>query len=563
MKSKVIVGALLSAGILLTGCNSGSSSSQTTSSIQSYGTQSYGTQSATLNQSIEGLPQVSMSDVELIFKELGDSTGKIDTKHAVDIVLGKDMNAYNKIMALPTTGYQDALAKQQAIVASMPEFGGSLLTTGSREKYNLALFAAIFITNTSQTSSSDGVSQVGDITLSQTIERFAMVSHRFFGDNRLEEQDYTWSKNPSTFMAILNNTHAVGSINDISYNNIHQGPVGDCYFLAVLGGLINQRGAQYVANLINNDNGSYSVNYSNIHSVDSRIQVGTINDLEVAVGAYSGTHGNWLTILEQAFGNILMSDEYSFVYFGTNIPSAGIYSLPTFYTGMVSSKLPIGQYYPAFKFLTGHEVYEFTTDYNDKGDVNFKNVYASDQEGYVNFSAQQLSPKAMIKVIDDSLRDKRVVVLGTSVDTNALEEGDDPKFGKALPKDVVGTHAYTVLGHVNGKFIIRNPWGTNYTVTGQEGLVNGYNMVNGVFEVPDNEVFSIFTSVDIEQLPSIDSTPQVVNGQVVLTKKGKPVFTQGTSSLFAQFSTSNQDYIKHNFTGSINTQPNFFDNFAN
>lgn len=555
MKSKVLVSVLLSSGLLLTGCNVGSGSNKTATN---HSTQSYGTRSTIMTDN-ESLPQVNVADVKLIFNALADSSGKIDTQEAVDIVLGNHMDKYNLIMSLATTGYPDALNKQQALLSTFPDFNNSLLSQGSREQYNLALFAAIFITDTSSTNSSDGVDAVGDITLDKTLNNLDMVSHRFFGGNRMPSQDYTWSVQNGTFMAVLNNKHSNLDVNDISYNNIHQGAVGDCYFLSTLGALINQRGASYVANLIHNDNGNYSFDYTTVHSQESSIAVGNVNDLAVAVGAYSGAHGNWLNVIEQAFGNVLMSNEYSFIYFGNKAPTDGIYSLPTFFAGMISAKLPIGQYYTAFKFLTGHEVYEFSADYNDAGDTSFKNVYASNQEGYVNFAPNQLTTKQLISVVDRALNDGRVIVFGTTADANALEPSDDASHAKKLPPDVVGNHAYAVLAHKNGKFTVRNPWGTNYTPTGAEGLQNGYKMVNGVFEVPDSEVFSIFTQVDIEQLPGLDSTPQVVNGNVVLNSKGKPIFTTGSSNLFAGFLTSNQSYIKNNFTDSVNTQPNFFD----
>jgi hypothetical protein len=546
-KLNTLLVALLS-GIALVGCNEGSSAAQPANLT---------TNSATLAGEQTSPPQLNIADIKLLFSQLADSKGEINIAAAVNIIQGNDPINYNKIQALPTTGYATALQAQQQLNQTMPEFG-SLASTGSQQKYNLALFAAIFLADVTDSSSgSDGTDQLGSITLANTMSNINMVSHRFFGGYRLPSQFYTWSQNPGTFMSILNNSHQLGDSTTVSYNNIHQGAVGDCYFLSTLGALINQRGAAAVLAMINNNNNDYSVNYTNIHSQESAVQVGIVNDLEVATGAYDGSNGNWLTILEQAFGNVLMSNEYSFVYFGQNVPTEGIYSLPTFFDGMVSSVLPIGQYYPAFKFLTGHEVYEFSTDYNNKGDTKFKNVYASDQSGYVNFSTKKVAPADMINIIIQALADKRVIVLGSPLDTKEVAVGSSESGAVLLPPNIVGTHAYAVLGHANGKFTLRNPWGTNYSATGVEGLQNGYNMTDGVFQVPDNQVFKIFTQVDIEQIPVLDTTPEVQNGQVVL-KNGAPVYSAATSTLFANFVTSNQSYIKNNLTGSVSNKPTYF-----
>ena len=70
------------------------------------------------------------------------------------------------------------------------------------------------------------------------------------------------------------------------------------------------------------------------------------------------------------------------------------------------------------------------------------------------------------------------------------------------------------MGHANGKFKLRNPWGTNFTPNGADSITNGYTMQDGIFYVPDADVFKIFDQIDIEQLPSLDKTPVVVNGVV-------------------------------------------------
>lgn len=534
---------MISVGLVsaLSACNGGGVNS-TSNPSQTSATQAVSNVSTVTPTS---LPQVNMNDVKMIFNALATDAAKttIDTQTAVNIITGKDSQRLNLLLSLNTSGYESSLQQLQ-LITPYP-----LLSNGDKSKYNEALFAAIFLADvTDSTSGSDGTNQLGAITLANTQATFAMVSHRFFGGHRLAEQHYIWSVNPGTFTSILNIKPFIGDDSSISYLNIHQGAVGDCWFLSTLGALINMRGAQSVLNNIQQNGNSVTVKYTNIHSQDSSITIDIPSDLEVATGAYSNGSGNWLSIYEQAFGSVLMTGEYNMVYFGSNIPTEGVYSLPTFYDGMVNGSMPIGQYYPAFKFLTGHEVYEFSTDYNESGDSTFKNIYYNTNQTDINFGSQSLTNTQLVTLIDEAMKEKRIVVLGTPLDTHELNPGDDATGAKTLPVDVVGTHAYAVLDHSNGVFKLRNPWGTNFTPNGPDSMANGYTMKDGVFYVPDSDVFKMFTQVDIEQIPGQDTTPKVVNGQVIL-QNNQPVFITGTNPLMANFVTSNQSFIQNNFTG--------------
>ncbi len=544
---KITLLTLSTSVFTLAACNSGGPSSNpaspSTNSANSYQSQALSARSAVSPSSDES-PEINTNDIKLIFNALATNASKteIDTSKAVSIITGKDPQSLETLKNLNTSGYTQALANLKAL-GTYP-----VNSDGSQAQYNEALFAAIFIADvTDSTNGSDGTNELGSITLATTNANLDMVAHRFYGGHRLAEQHYTWSVNPGTFNAILNNNGSLGNASDVSYLNIHQGAVGDCYFLSTLGALINARGNQAVFDKITQNGQSYSVSYTSIHSVGSSVNIGPVTDLEVATGAYSNGSGNWLTAFEQAYGEVLMSGEYNYVYFGKNIPTNGIYSLPTFYDGMIAANLPIGQYYPAFKFLTGHEVYEFDAEQDSSGNTVLKNEYMSTDPGYVSINNQNIAPSDMINIIDQSLQQNRVVVLGTPTDTKELNPGDSTAGAVTLPIDIVGTHAYAVLGHKDGKFILRNPWGTNFTPTGPDGLQNGYTMVDGVFSVPDEQIFQIFNQVDIEQLPGLDATPEVKNGQVVLSA-GNPVYQPGTSSLFANYYTSNQNFIDQNFT---------------
>ena len=144
----------------------------------------------------------------------------------------------------------------------------------------------------------------------------------------------------------------------------------------------------------------------------------------------------------------------------------------------------------------------------------------------------------------------RVIVLGSPVDTKELN-GQVEQGAVDLPPGIVGTHAYAVLGHSNGKFKLRNPWGTNFTPNGPDNITNGYTMTDGVFYVPDADVFKIFDQIDIEQLPTMDKTPITVNGVVQKDSSGNVEYIPAKNPIMSSYTTSNGAYIKNNFTSDV------------
>ncbi|RTL10756.1 MAG: hypothetical protein EKK54_09925 [Neisseriaceae bacterium] len=530
-----------SASFTLAACGSGGSANN--AATQQTNSSSGGNNAASNNT----LPQVSTDDLKAIFTALATDNAKstISLQDAVAIITGKNPDALQTLKSLQLSGYQ------QAINAANQVPHVTINQTPTQAQYNEALFAALFIGDVTDSSSgSDGTSTLGQITWSNTLSNLAMVSHRFFGGYRLAQQDYTWSFNPGTLETIVNTGNQLGTAQDINLLNIHQGAVGDCYFLSTLSGLIYQRGAQSVANIFHpNESGGYSIDYTDVHSVAQQISVTPVTDLEVATGAYSAGSGQWLSYLEKAFGDVLMSPEYSFIYFGTTPATPGsIYNLATFYDGMTASQLPIGQYYSAFKFLTGHEVYEFTNSYNASStDYTLVNTYADNPDSANITLGAKVTPANMVNLIDPLLAEGRVMVLGTPVDTKELN-GATEQGAVDLPPGIVGTHAYAILGHANGKFKLRNPWGTNFTPNGADSITNGYTMQDGIFYVPDADVFKIFDQIDIEQLPSLDKTPIVVNGIVQKDSNGNPLYTAASNPIMDQYTTSNGAYIKNNYS---------------
>lgn len=547
----ILVSLVVSAsGLALVACNSGGGSNNTGQANNTANTNAAAANKMITPPPAASLPQISTADLQAIFNALATDSAKttINLQTAVDIITGKDQAGLAILQALPLAGYADAISA----ATKVPKV--SINNTPSQAQYNEALFAALFLGDvTDSTSGSDGTSTLGQINLTNSLATLSMISHRFFGGYRLAQQDYTWSFNPGTLETIVNTPNSIGSQNSVNFLNVHQGAVGDCYYLSTLSALIFQRGSQELLNRFHQDgNGGYNIDYTTIHSLPSQIDVSTITNLEIATGAYSAGSGQWLSYLEKAYGDVLMSPEYNFIYFGnTPVIAGSIYNLATFYDGMTASQLPMGQYYPAFKFLTSHEVYEFTSSYNTSAsNYTLVNLYADNPNANnITFGAE-VTPANMVNLIDPLLAQGRVIVLGSPVDTKELN-GQVEQGAVDLPPGIVGTHAYAVLGHSNGKFKLRNPWGTNFTPNGPDNITNGYTMTDGVFYVPDADVFKIFDQIDIEQLPTMDKTPITVNGVVQKDSSGNVEYIPAKNPIMSSYTTSNGAYIKNNFTSDV------------
>ena len=273
----ILVSLVISASSLaLVACNSGGSNSGQTNTPN---TNAAAANNSTTPPGATSLPQVSTTDLQAIFNALATDSAKttISLQAAVAIITGKDQAGLATLQALPLAGYADAISAANKV----PNV--SINNVPSQAQYNEALFAALFLGDVTDSSSgSDGTSTLGQITMTNSLATLPMISHRFFGGYRLAQQDYTWSFNPGTLEDIVNTPNSIGNQNSVDFLNVHQGAVGDCYYLSTLSALIFQRGSQELLNRFHQDgNGGYNIDYTTIHSLPSQVDVSTITNLEV------------------------------------------------------------------------------------------------------------------------------------------------------------------------------------------------------------------------------------------------------------------------------------------
>lgn len=256
----------------------------------------------------------------------------------------------------------------------------------------------------------------------------------------------------------------------------HQGPLGDCYFVAVVGAAV-VRDADSVRRMINPcGEGSFSVVFGN----GKEVKVEPLTDAELALTSSAGAGGLWLSILEKAYGSIrtesLPEDKQS--ESATDAIAHGGSSVST------------------IRLLTGH-----TTDrigFRPRTPRPTTGAPATKPGSAVPAAPVSLDPALIEKHLAEALPKVRTHLVESLGDRRLVAAGT-PKDGK-MPPGVNGNHAYAVLGYDpdHDTVDLWNPHGNTFRPKGTPGLENGYPTAGGRFTMPLEELGRVFNGIVFE-----------------------------------------------------------------
>ena len=262
------------------------------------------------------------------------------------------------------------------------------------------------------------------------------------------ENDFRWNEEK-----IKSCNHAPFLPGDPNLPSVQQGPMGDCYLIAVVGALVNSN-PQVIRDMI-------KPLPDNLFEVDfpdgTKAVVAGATDAELIQGAAVGrNHGIWLDILEKAFAQ---------TRFGTNQTAE-----------VPRDILPGGRTPPSIRRFTGHVVVNLWLDRANGND-----------------------PPPTIQQIDELL-------VRLTQENRIITAGGLRRRGK-LPAGIVRGHCWAVVGYVPQSQMVQifNPWGNEFEPKGPPGLVNGYAVHCGVFSMPLREFLQVFQILNYE-------TDQPLNG---------------------------------------------------
>lgn len=233
-------------------------------------------------------------------------------------------------------------------------------------------------------------------------------------------------------------------VNSVRPDNIRQGMIGDCYFLAAVASMARTpEGRQRIHDMIqDNHNGTFTVNFPGRDPVT----VNAPSESELALYSNSGSDGMWLSVLEKAYAQ---SQNNSAVFSSEN-PYDEIGGGDSLAAGIEA--------------MTGHSVNTDDTAFTSESTLRSR--------------------------LTDALSHGRVVTAG--INEYAWSSGTEDN---GLPQG----HAYTVLSFdpTTDQVTLRNPWGHTEPVDANGRPVDGTN--DGTFTVSIAEFDRYFSDICYEE----------------------------------------------------------------
>jgi hypothetical protein len=270
-----------------------------------------------------------------------------------------------------------------------------------------------------------------------------------------------------------------GDDNELSIDHCHQGPLGDCFFVAPVGGLVKKSAADVRA-MISPLTGveGYNVKFGNGRVV----RVAPLTDAEVAISSTTldggGQDGLWLAVLEKAFGTLRRDDN----------PSR--YEMESATDAIAKG----GSTASTIQLLTGHAVQRITLKRPVKGWIPEEFDRNRRRVAPPSGTVIPTEPAGDVDVLAKKVRDgvKKTLAAGRLVATGT---GDDRQ-----PPGISGKHAYAVLAFDEAKdtLTLWNPHGNSFKPKGEAGRLNGYPTKAGIFEIPVADFVRVFNGVSIE-----------------------------------------------------------------
>jgi hypothetical protein len=240
-------------------------------------------------------------------------------------------------------------------------------------------------------------------------------------------------------------------------DTIHQGRMGDCYFVASLGAMIN-RNHDAIGTMIElNPQGGLLITFAG-HRQPIHSPMPT--DTELLLQSFTDDGALCIPALEGAFATLMSTLNSS--------------------ASKSPEKLDIidhgGQMALGLRLVTGHDAVNIAWNAKKRDDAHVRSTLVR------------------------ALAEHRLVAAGTP--------GSDPT-SSLKPPGIVFHHAYAVIGFDEKKEIIRiwNPHGRDFHPKGPPGLANGYPTSHGRFEMPFDDFCAVYTSLCTETTKPWSTTP--------------------------------------------------------
>ncbi|HEV3384713.1 MAG TPA: C2 family cysteine protease [Gemmata sp.] len=239
---------------------------------------------------------------------------------------------------------------------------------------------------------------------------------------------------------------------------VHQGGLGDCYFVSMVGAAIH-----FERNRLKQIFHPIKDGVCELDFLDGTKTTVKLTDAQIALGSSAGAQGLWLNVLEEGFGQVRFKQQ----------PKKEPGDIPI---DVISRG---GSPAASISLLTGHK---------------------AEQLDVLKHAKEPAATRKLRDVMISGTKSRLLMGAGTP----------DEKEQK-LPPGVAGGHCYAVLGFDQAKDIVHlwNPWGNNFQPKKEPaGLENGYPVKDGLFDVPLGDFLKFFGYFNYETHEPIKPIPK-------------------------------------------------------
>lgn len=248
---------------------------------------------------------------------------------------------------------------------------------------------------------------------------------------------------------------------DPNLDGFHQGATGDCFLLANLALLVQQRPEQLRAMFTTLENRDIRVTLGSGQAVT----VTPLTDGELLLGAaFDRDSGVWLNVFEKAYAQVWKQTKERNV-------KGGLRDDEAMHSEFISGGLSV----PTMQTLTGRKA--------------IPDAFRFGKEA----KEQETKREELHMLLTRLMKEKKLVLLHTR---------RDPDKGTTFtkPPGWPDAHTYALFGYDAEQRIVHcfNPWGNTFKPKGGPGLTNGYETKGGQFDMPLAELMALFKSLSHE-----------------------------------------------------------------
>jgi hypothetical protein len=245
-------------------------------------------------------------------------------------------------------------------------------------------------------------------------------------------------------------------------DHFRQGRLGTCFCLAPLTALAYSDPRAVTALFKTSPDGSrITVTFGR----DNSVEIAPLTDGEIALGTDTGGNGLWAATYEKAVGRLRLDSK------ATSYPSTP-YATAT-RGGSAGTMLSV---------LTGRSIKRFSC------------------KPWMGADSPPAESERLLgelrTLLGSASREKRLMTAGTSTKTVKVPS-------------LSANHAYAILGYDahTDLVTVRDPHGQNFTPAGAPGLINGYEVHQGIFQIPVPDIVHLMAGFAFEL-----DTPSLVKG---------------------------------------------------